>query len=109
MRPIDADELKKTLKGMLFHGQLHHHFDAEKCAYNGALHDAIERIRNAPTVDAVPVVHARWIDSRQRVSFYMCSACKSGVKEHQPFYSNVWKYCPNCGARMDGEAHDDPG
>lgn len=58
-----------------------------------------------PTVDAVPVVHGKWIDLRQEGdSRFMCSVCK--WKEHVPTCMGkptVWEYCPSCGARMDGD------
>lgn len=48
-----------------------------------------------------PVVHAKWIHKGQRVhlgvNWWACSVCggESGAQ---------WmRYCPNCGARMDGE------
>ena len=57
-----------------------------------------------PAVDAVPVVHARWIDYKDD---HQCSACK----EHTIFDAYVWKaiqfeFCPWCGAKMDGERRD---
>ena len=67
-------------------------------------------IENAPTVDAVEVVHGHWImtlytttSKRGRVianKKFACSVCgyHNGRKQ-----SN---YCPNCGAKMDGERKD---
>lgn len=49
-----------------------------------------EDIENAPTIDAVHVVHGQW-------NGYVCSVC--GVSSE---YGSE-NYCPNCGARMDGE------
>lgn len=57
----------------------------------------------APTVDAAPVVHGKWefpiftdnddgLDPRVK-----CSEC-GGV---EAAFAR-WKYCPNCGAKMDG-------
>lgn len=66
---------------------------------------AKECVEEAPTIDAVPVVHGRWVEKfftndRQRV----CSVCHSTVR--QPSYDRgeikFFNYCPNCGARMDG-------
>lgn len=53
----------------------------------------------APAVDAEPVRHARWLDD-DRYFWYgeRCSAYASGSTGH-----GRNKYCPNCGARMDGE------
>lgn len=53
----------------------------------------------APAVDAEPVRHARWLDDDRYFGYgERCSACASGSTGH-----GRNKYCPNCGARMDGE------
>ena len=72
--------------------------------------ELIEEIRKAPivlkpNVDAVPVVHGRWIDENQDDSLdprMRCSIC-TGVES--PLLK--WRYCPNCGAKMDGERRDE--
>ena len=62
-------------------------------------------LREAPTVDAVEVVHGHWISKGYKIE---CSVC-----EHRVFLGtrdsvihteekNACKYCPNCGAKMDG-------
>ena len=66
-------------------------------------------IENAPTVDAVEVVHGRWIASG--CGFDCCSECRKvyadgyltamGIKPRTQF-----NYCPNCGAKMDGGNED---
>ena len=75
--------------------------------YDGVL----ECIADAPTIDAVPVVHGRWdkrkddelvgYDTRgniqcRNVHSYYCTKCgqNASVKSN---------YCPNCGAKMDGD------
>ena len=55
----------------------------------------------APTIDAVPVVHAKWIDAREYCGDYMCSNCDA------LYGTNKFKYCPNCGAKMDLEDEDE--
>ena len=45
-------------------------------------------------VDAVEVVHARWIDVRQYCGDYMCSNCKELSR------TKTYNYCPGCGADM---------
>ena len=51
---------------------------------------------DAPTVNAVPVVHGLWITDEKGVTY--CGRCK--VIDD---FASVHNYCPNCGARMDGE------
>lgn len=56
----------------------------------------------APTIDAVPVVHGRWIghfedDSMARVGCYACSQCRAQRNYLEKADCN---YCPNCGALM---------
>ena len=65
----------------------------------------VEVLENAPTVDAVPVVHGYWIDMGD---FESCSVCKSTqLKKFESMYGTaerVWtktNYCPDCGAKMD--------
>ena len=58
------------------------------------------------TVDAVEVVHGRWIrhpdDLFPAESTQECSVCH----EHEFFTLLNENYCPNCGAKMDGERKD---
>ena len=64
----------------------------------------LRMILDAPTVDAVEVVHGRWIPTYKvntwigicEIDGYICSECGRGsiVKGN---------YCPNCGAKMDGD------
>lgn len=53
-------------------------------------------IDRQPTVDAVEVVHGRWISLEPEIGLYGCSEC-----EHKILRSEC-NYCPNCGAKMDG-------
>lgn len=67
--------------------------------------DALAFIENAPEEDVAPVVHGRWevFDDNQpfsRDDVLRCSSCKTGRYIRPPFL-----YCPNCGARMDGDGN----
>ena len=59
-------------------------------------------IENAPTVEAVPVVHGQWIFdfSLDDSNFYKCSIC--GRQEILLAKESISEYCPycHCGAKM---------
>lgn len=58
-------------------------------------------LADVPTVDAVEVVHGRWIYEPVEFSLVKdirCSVCRRYVKVPE-------NYCPNCGAIMDGDTN----
>ena len=63
-------------------------------------------IDNAPTIDAVPVVHGKWLPtSIDPVDpYFRCSVCHYGTDTIFDGGDEPFKYCPNCGAKMDGGA-----
>lgn len=64
------------------------------------MRDATNSIRNAPTIDAEPVRHGRWIYGiTLNHEWRKCSECLVS----QDIFG-CFTYCPNCGAKMDGEA-----
>lgn len=71
-------------------------------------------IADAPTVDAMPVRHAKWIYGEDCVAMcdgYRCSNCGFFVPwdyQHKFIsYIEEYNYCPNCGARMDAERKEE--
>lgn len=87
MRLIDADALKEYFKTIR-----KYHVGKYSEWY---LADVLEQ---QPTIDAVPVRHGKWENTRPDApmfGFYYCSLC--GRKRTSP----QDKYCPNCGARMN--------
>lgn len=66
-------------------------------------------IDDAPTIDAEPVMHGKWIESYCNL---VCSCCKWEYSDELPYMSNQgidkmsesFAYCPHCGAKMDGGA-----
>jgi hypothetical protein len=66
----------------------------------------VEQIWDAPTVDAVEVVHGRWNEKQEQIpwceddvdTYWMCSVC--GAIE-----IGKTNYCHNCGAKMDGDGN----
>ena len=88
MRLIDADVLREHVFALTEHvGDERLHIDAVAYLIDDAL-----------TVDAVPVVHGRWIEDPDDDWGCRCSECG-----HLELYQ--FDYCSSCGARMDGE-HD---
>ena len=76
----------------------------EAVCFNGTK-DIIDTV---PAVDMAPVVHGRWncvghvcVDGEYEDTF-RCSKCSI------PYFRKS-RYCPNCGARMDGERKDGEG
>ena len=65
-------------------------------------------IARFPAVDAEVVRHGRWVlaiaDDDElmlvNVTGYWCNQCWKPGEKH-------FNYCPNCGAKMDAEVHDD--
>lgn len=62
-------------------------------------------LNNFPAADVSPVRHGRWIVSATNLHFdSKCSAC--GETFYSPlrgaYIVHRAKYCPNCGAKMDG-------
>lgn len=95
MRLIDADELRKRLD-------------------EGVWNDAVAEVDAMPTIEAVPVVYG-FNDNRNyhEADEFRCSECgihlEDWVKhiydedtDDEYFQGYVFKYCPNCGAKMGG-------
>ena len=60
-------------------------------------------LREAPTVDAVKVVHGH---DTGRCRIFKCSECGYGVidmyqEDEDNYPIGEFNYCPNCGAKMD--------
>ena len=59
-------------------------------------------IGDAPTIEADPVRHGYWENANGRPKTYIrkCSVC--GKEAYFCGRGCSYKYCPNCGAKMDG-------
>ena len=91
MRLIDANALKKkTLVDR----------------YSGELFIYLEDLDEAPTVDAVEVVHGYWEKAHDDLDIdrgWKCIHCNGSVYEmtYEPY-----QYCPHCGTKMDGDGNE---
>ena len=56
-----------------------------------------DMITGIPAADVAPVVNGRWIEGSLIIT---CSECKRGYN----LIAKYTHYCPNCGAKMDGDA-----
>lgn len=89
-RYIDADKLKK-----------HYSWWADAGLQNEKA-DMDQIVDSIPTADVQEVKHGIWSEYADRdfdgnlFYTYTCSCC------NKVFYHN-YNYCPNCGARMDGD------
>ena len=65
---------------------------------------AIRELPGEMIVDVAPVVHARWRQTSKGVVH--CSNCGTvwGIGAHIDEVTEGLNFCPNCGARMDGDA-----
>ncbi len=83
----------------------------EKCPYKGETAVCSScRIGNAPEVDAEPVRHGQLIitdqwecDDMGYVVEGQCSACNLYFTQYTSIGGFSYKYCPRCGARLDGD------
>ena len=57
----------------------------------------IRYVKEFPAADVQPVVHAEWICHEPEIGlYYSCSKCGHNALQ------GMYKFCPNCGAKMDG-------
>lgn len=66
----------------------------------------IKTIKEFPVADVQPVEHSRWIPMNDGTYNAYCENC--GHERGSKAWNKAdYKYCPNCGARMDAEP-DEP-
>ena len=73
--------------------------------------DIYNVIKSAPIADVQEIKHGEWksFDSEDTLyGSYYCSACAHGQDIGMVIpLTTEFKYCPNCGAKMDGGTNDD--
>ena len=72
-------------------------------AENRKLKKELEQMNNPTTfvADVAQVRHGRWIEQEKYTfgTMYDCSICGDRILDN----GHEWNYCPNCGAKMDGD------
>ena len=71
---------------------------------------ARKTVHGCPTVEAVEVVHGQWFvieDDYFDLVELKCSACGEsyGFEDYEDCIPQNYHYCPNCGAKMDGDGN----
>ena len=95
---ISRSALLKELKEEL-ENKSPHLTERENDFIDVGLRIAKRATKRIPAVDAVPVVHGRWL--RILRGNYECSVCRC-----IPYYASsisTLNYCPNCGADLRGD------
>ena len=87
MRLIDKDDLLEWLVAVNYNSDM-------QDEWHEGLLVAINAVKKAVNID--PVKHGRWKDNKW---YYECDQCGGLV-------ANNYNYCPNCGARMDGDENE---
>ena len=63
--------------------------------YTSGFDEAVTRVEDFPAADVATVRHGRWVPCNN--GGYYCSYC-----DHRVAFLVHNRYCPNCGAKMDG-------
>ena len=79
--------------------------------------DAIQCVKAIPAADVAPVRHGQWerigIRGRKGLTIYpCCSACGMVFAAYRSEWEGsrgAWKFCPNCGARMNADTQERDG
>ena len=64
------------------------------------IESVLEYVENLPAADVAPVVHGRW---KKSGSLLECQYCGEIYSQLGGNAGKSWNYCPNCGAKMDGD------
>ena len=80
--------------------------------YGIPLGDLVDTFADIPAADVAPVRHGKWLNFYGDFSTAECELCaelyevspdESPQKEYFDAFKEFYRYCPNCGAKMDGE------
>ena len=99
-RLIDADALVDAIKDKIAVDKEIYPDDEFFRFSRFGMRTVIGIVKNQDTVDSVK--HGHWEESKCLDDcFWVCSCCK--FPSQAVAAPKLYKYCPNCGARMDGE------
>lgn len=78
----------------------------EKPEFADGWNSAVEIIATAPAADVVEVKHGEWVMAdviEDEWVRYRCSECNYTTDSYYKEKCDLHRYCPNCGAKMDGK------
>ena len=74
-------------------------YDADDITMSG-----VKILNQFPSADVAPVRHGRWVSVPHKLA-RVCSVCnRDEPYKFADIDADVYDYCPNCGAKMDGGA-----
>ena len=85
------DAVEETLKYIISSGV------SNQSTWNECVRTIADTLQDMRPADVVPVVHGKW---EHHMSFGICDKCGY---EYNWTGTDAKNYCPNCGAKMDGE------
>lgn len=86
--------------------EIEEEIEAESSFKNGeklitkGLKIALKDVKKLPAADVQPVKRGKWILKENAILTSECSLCKRSVSMPE---AKFYKFCPYCGAKMDGE------
>lgn len=106
---METEYIKKPVLKIAVKSYFKHLIDKGKYKINvlDANADINRIISEMPAADVAEVKHGKWIEKETYLgTYYDCSICGESFCfiEGSPT-DNLYKYCPNCGAKMDGESN----
>ena len=109
-RLIDVNEELRKMQAVLDENP-----DKKDTVAYKSFQSVMEGLKKAPTVEAVEVVHAMWRWGYNSMNQYgaWCAECECGWEDKGTNDDFIrvqglviaHKYCPNCGAKMDGDGN----
>lgn len=75
----------------------------ENKGYAEGWNSAIEIIENAPAANVIEIKHGKWVAHGYK---WRCSVCNCKLNLDGTPMENGLYFCPNCGAKMDGEHNE---
>ena len=115
MNQLNVDEYIRREDAILARPEWRELIDDFSAGFNICIDEYTDKIDEILAADVAPIVDGKWIEKEESFKYNygsgtktlcICSIC--GYTQEPSLYSNYnyfnkTKYCPNCGAKMDGE------